>query len=194
MNIKAALRSVSGKLAMQLSDLITCFRQQVDLHPTLIAIQDDSFALTYSELERWSNNLAYEVHSRLKIKGTVAICMPRSVLLVVSILAVVKAGFSYLPLDPSSPPARLDDQLLQSDARLLLSMPESQLPPLGRAIPFNIVPFIDRTCVRDHIELPSLGREIINDILAVLFTSGSTGRPKGVLILHVSATIWAIEL
>jgi non-ribosomal peptide synthetase component F len=174
---------------MQLSDLITCFRRQVDLHSTLIAIQDDSFALTYSELERWSNNLAHEVHFRLKINrgsGTVAICMPRSVLLVVSILAVVKAGFSYLPLDPSTPPARLDDQLLQSDARLLLSMPESQLPPLGRAIPFNIVPFINRTCVRDHVELPSLGREIANDILAVLFTSGSTGRPKGVLILHVS--------
>ena len=161
----------------------------MDLHSTLIAIQDDSFALTYSELERWSNNLAYEVHSRLKINrgsGTVAICMPRSVLLVVSTLAVVKAGFSYLPLDPCTPPARLDDQLLQSDARLLLSLPESQLPPLGRAIPFNIVPFIDRTCVRDQTELPSLRPETANGILAVLFTSGSTGRPKGVLILHVS--------
>ncbi|EGO02897.1 hypothetical protein SERLA73DRAFT_48172 [Serpula lacrymans var. lacrymans S7.3] len=174
---------------MSSEDLIALFRQRVATEPTAIAVQDRYFTLTYSELERWSNNLGHEIFFRLKNtagSGTVAICIPRSVLFVVSVLAVIKAGFSYIPLDPSAPPARLDDQVLQSDARLLLTRSGHQLTSLGRAIPFDIVPFMERTCIFGHTELPSSCLNSRNDTLVILFTSGSTGRPKGVLIQHLS--------
>ncbi|EGN97660.1 hypothetical protein SERLA73DRAFT_161607 [Serpula lacrymans var. lacrymans S7.3] len=149
---------------MSSQHLIELFRRQVELQPTATAVQDESFTLTYSELERWSNNLGHEICSRLKGTGgssTIAIYMPRSVLLIVSVLAVVKIGLPYLPLDPSAPSARLTDQVLQSDTNLLLTVSDSQLS-LGRAVPFNIVPFINNTC--------------------------STGRPKGVLLQHAGMT------
>ncbi|EGN97681.1 hypothetical protein SERLA73DRAFT_75341 [Serpula lacrymans var. lacrymans S7.3] len=176
---------------MSFQGLITLFRQRVAAEPTAIAVQDQYFTLTYSELERWSNNLSHEIFFRLKNttgSSTVAICIPRSALFVVSVLAVVKTGLSYLPLDPSAPPARLDDQVLQSDARLLLTGSGHQVASLGRAIPFDIVPFVERTCIFGHTELPSSCLNPQNGTLVIFFTSGSTGRPKGVLIQHVGMT------
>ncbi|EGN97644.1 hypothetical protein SERLA73DRAFT_110962, partial [Serpula lacrymans var. lacrymans S7.3] len=166
-------------------DLLSLIRHRVKFQPAALAVQDDSFTLTYSELERWSNNLAQEIRSRnTRGSGTVAVCVPRSTIFVVAVLAIVKAGFSYLPLDPTAPPARLDDQIMQADARLLLTVSWLQLPSLEQAIPFDIVPFIDRTCVLSYAELPSSGLITRNDTLVIFFTSGSTGRPKGVMVQH----------
>ncbi|EGO00626.1 hypothetical protein SERLA73DRAFT_159376 [Serpula lacrymans var. lacrymans S7.3] len=171
-------------------DLIELFRQQVELQPTAIAIQDDHHTLTYSELERWSNNLAHEIRSRLKNNheqghNIVAVFIPRSALLVVSIFAIVKAGFSYLPLDISSTSTKLDSQISQAGVCLLLTVSWHKLPTLEQDISFDIVPFVDRTCVSSHTELPPFDPDLRNDILAVLFTSGSTGPPKGVLVKHM---------
>ncbi|EGN97689.1 hypothetical protein SERLA73DRAFT_75349 [Serpula lacrymans var. lacrymans S7.3] len=180
---------------MPFNDLIRRFQIQVSLRPDAIAVQDASFTLTYQELDRWSNNLAREIHLRarhlnLEVSSPIAICIPRSALLIVSVLAVVKAGFSYTPLDSAAPLARLDDQVSQCGTSILLvaaGLAGDHISSLGRADTFDIAAFINRTCVQEHQELVPPDSELCdNTLLAVFWTSGSTGRPKGVCIEHES--------
>jgi acyl-CoA synthetase (AMP-forming)/AMP-acid ligase II len=175
--------------------LVHRFRQHAKLHPTSTAVQDDSTNITFQELDGWSNVLAHEIYSHsqsIKVSGNVAVCIPRSAFLLISVLAVVKAGFAYVPLDPSAPSARLDDQVSQCDAQILLvasGLTEggrvSQV--FGRALTLDVTPIFTRTCGKDHQQRSPPDVELDNTaLLAILFTSGSTGRPKGVLIEHVS--------
>ncbi|KDQ08064.1 hypothetical protein BOTBODRAFT_70027 [Botryobasidium botryosum FD-172 SS1] len=113
------------------------------------------------------------------------------VFLLVAALAVAKAGFAYAPLDPSAPSARLDDQVSQCSAPLLLVASgltkDDIVLNFGRAMSFDIVPYIIRTCANGRKELLPPDLKCDNGaLLAVLFTSGSTERPKGVLVEHAS--------
>ena len=175
--------------------LIHRFRKHVALCPDAIAVEDDSIVLTFQQLDQSSNLLAHEIRSRAH-SGNIAICIPRSAFLLVSVLAIVKAGFAYVPLDPSAPLARLDDQVSQTDARLLLVASGLFVDQpnfvLGRALTLDVVPIVTRESVSNDEHLVPSDVKVDNTaLLAVLFTSGTTGRPKGVLIEHVS-TISAI--
>jgi non-ribosomal peptide synthetase component F len=180
-----------------MGSLIHRFREHVTLRPGAIAVEDDSLVLTFQQLDQSSNVLAHEIRSRAQ-SGNIAIYIPRSALLLVSVLAVVKAGFAYVPLDPSAPLARLDDQVSQTDAQLLLVasglVVDQPKPVLGRALTLDVVPIVTRECVGDDNQLVPPDVQVDNTaLLAVLFTSGSTGRPKGVLIEHVSTISTCIQ-
>ena len=94
----------------------------VSLNGNAVALSNESGSLTYSELNAWANRLARRLVELGAGRGTfVALCVPRSFDLVVSLLAIQKAGAAYVPLDPGFPPDRLTYMLTDSGASILIS-------------------------------------------------------------------------
>ena len=138
------------------------FAEQVRKHPKAVAVKHSGESWMYADLERSSEELA----ERLSALGVgpgvlVGVCRSRSIELVIAILAVMKSGGAYLPVDPSLPAARREFMLEDSGCGLLVAEgedPVKQSEELTKTVPWD-------TCY-------------------VLYTSGSTGRPKGVVVPH----------
>ena len=160
------------------------FEAQAARTPNTVAIESGGTVLTYDELNREANRLAL----RLREKGVgrqtlVALCVERSCRMMVSVLAVLKAGAAYLPLDPDLPNERIQFILEDSQAPLLLT--ERSLMPILFANAGNgmrIVHSDEGSGQGANLE-PLASPE---DVAHVLYTSGSTGRPKGVEVPHRS--------
>ncbi|HEX7186104.1 MAG TPA: amino acid adenylation domain-containing protein [Thermoanaerobaculia bacterium] len=144
--------------------------------PDAVALVYGGRRLTYRELDRRANGLAWRLRRRgVGPEVRVAVCAERSPELVIGLLAILKAGGAYVPLDPSHPRERRDWALADSGAPLLLTEGDlleeevADAPPPSPAAP-------------DHLAY-------------ILYTSGSTGRPKGVAVEHRSALVlvrWAL--
>ncbi|MFC3705118.1 amino acid adenylation domain-containing protein [Devosia honganensis] len=133
---------------------------------------------TYSELERRTRALALQLQARgISRDDIVAIALPRSPELVVALLAVIRAGAAYLPLDPEHPPERIARILASARPRLLLAASEDVLPGSPPALP----PRVWHAEPSAH-DLPNAAAP--GDLAYVIYTSGSTGEPKGVMIEH----------
>ncbi len=157
---------------------------QVVRTPDAVALVCGDEELTYRELDAHSNQLARHLRGLgVGVETLVGICLDRSLDLVVAVLAVLKAGGAYLPLDPSYPPARL--QFMVVDARLEVLLTQSSLARRFESAP-------SRTALLDAdaplIAAASDARletDVRPQHLAyVIYTSGSTGQPKGVMVEH----------
>lgn len=163
--------------AITLPELIT---RQVTLTPEAPALTFANRSLSYAELDARANQLAH--HLQTKATGPIAICLPRSEHLVVSLLAILKCGAPYLPLDPSHPRERLETIL--SDARCTLCL------TYGNKLDFTVenLEIIDLAGEKDlishHPLAPPATTTSPDDLAYLIYTSGSTGRPKGVPITH----------
>lgn len=163
------------------------FEAQVRRAPEVAAVVHGSRSLTYAELNARANQLA----RRLRSKGVgpdrlVGLYFERSLEMVIGLLATLKAGGAYLPLDPNYPPERLKYMLRDSQPRVLLTQQHllSRLAPAAAEI-----------IVLDD-EQNGIGAEAASDLARcqpavhsnrlayVIYTSGSTGQPKGVMIEH----------
>jgi amino acid adenylation domain-containing protein len=158
--------------------LPSLFRRQAARTPDAIVAVCRDERLTYRELDRWSDGLAW----RLRALGVgpevrVALCVERSLEMVAGILGILKAGGAYVPVDPSYPAARRDFMLEDARAVVLLTREELALSvtaPAGHAGPPPGAPAAD-------------------NLAYVIYTSGSTGRPKGVMVSHraiVNRLLW----
>lgn len=152
--------------------------------PEATAVVFESQRLTYYELNARANQLAHYLQSR----GTgpevlVAICLERSLEMVVGILGVLKAGGAYVPLDPAYPSDRLAFLLEDSGAPILLTQEHllQQLPSYqGKVLCLDR----DRSVLGEELPLnPSSDVEATN-LAYVIYTSGTTGWPKGSMITH----------
>ncbi|HMB54186.1 MAG TPA: amino acid adenylation domain-containing protein, partial [Thermoanaerobaculia bacterium] len=143
--------------------------------------------MTYGELDAASDRLARRlVASGVGRGDAVAVCVPRSPRMVAAILAVLKAGGFYVPLDAAYPVERLEFMLRDSGARLLVEV-SAETPDL----PAGEIARLDlgadegeagwQLADAPGVELPTLGAD---DLAYVMYTSGSTGTPKGVEIVH----------
>ena len=111
----------------------------------------------------------------------VGLCVHRSLEMMVGLLAILKAGCAYLPLDPTYPIQRIDFMVKDADIRLLIT--QSELSSLYKTMP------IDQLWVNEIDPVQNLSETAMpvpkkDDLAYVIYTSGSTGRPKGVPITH----------
>ena len=158
------------------------FEAQVSRAPQAIAVAFEQHSLTYGELNRKANRLAH--HLRGLGVGTddrVALCVERGVDMLVGILAILKAGAGYVPLDPVYPVERLT-YLLQDSAPSVVVTQRALLPVLG-ALSVPVVA-LDDAQWQQHPETNLELKVNPSDLAYVIYTSGSTGQPKGVMVEH----------
>jgi amino acid adenylation domain-containing protein len=155
---------------------------QAQRTPEQIAVSFGGQSLTYAELDGRANQLAHALQNRgIGPNQLTAICLERSLGLVVGMLGVLKAGGAYLPLDPAFPQERLAYMLSDSGAAVLLTTPalQANFPAYARAVLF---PTADE--IRRQPTSAPVSAATPEDLAYVIYTSGSTGRPKGTLIPH----------
>lgn len=165
------------------------FEEMAAMTPDKIAVEFDGGNITYKKL----NHLADQMTAILKKSGVslgdvVAISTKRSISMVTAILAVLKVGAAYLPIEVNIPEERKYYYLKTANAKVILST-------LDDGILFDI-PNINIEKIPDDI-LPASNMPVSSDSLAyIIFTSGSTGNPKGVMIKHYSVVnrlLWMKE-
>jgi pristinamycin I synthase 3 and 4 len=166
------------------------FEAQVVRSPDALAVTFEDASLTYAELNARANQLARHLRSLgagAVADSRVALCAPRGLELVVGLLAALKAGAAYVPLDPSYPVERLAHMLADSAPVALVTsarLPALPLPP-GAS-----VPVIDLDAPAwQHLpatDLPDDASAPVGpaSLAYVIYTSGSTGQPKGVAVEH----------
>jgi amino acid adenylation domain-containing protein len=154
--------------------------------PEKPALFFEGTTLSFRELEERSNQLARELIQRGAGAGTfVGICLERGPMLVIGMLAVLKAGAAYLPLDPNYPRDRVGYMLADSEACIVLTERSSAGVVSGSAAEVLLVDdpkTLER--VRAHSRTPPARGGTASQLAYVIYTSGSTGRPKGVLLEH----------
>ena len=158
----------------------TLFEEQVEKTPNNIALVFGDKSLTFRELNEKANSLAYYLRNTQHVEkeSLVGVMVNRSLEMIIAILAVMKSGGAYIPIDPGFPEDRINYMLSSSSASVLLTNKK-----LESKIDFEHKVTIDLDN-NDIYSLPNENIENINtldDLLYVIFTSGSTGRPKGVL-------------
>ncbi|WP_163340981.1 non-ribosomal peptide synthetase [Desulfopila sp. IMCC35008] len=159
------------------------FEEQTSLRPQEIAIVCRDSVMTYDELNVRANRLAHWLLDQgLQVREPVALCLRPSVELIVAMIAVLKAGGIYLPLDCDSPPSRLHVILEDAGPALLLYVPETYpLLPIPIDIPMFDLHALEAEPEKAGADNPSVASG--GDQPAyILYTSGSTGTPKGVVI------------
>ncbi|MYW13887.1 amino acid adenylation domain-containing protein, partial [Streptomyces sp. SID2563] len=148
--------------------------------PAAPAVRDAHTTLTYGELDARATALAGHLAALgVGPEDRVAVALPRTSELVVALLAVLKAGAAYLPLDPDYPAQRLSYMLDDARPRLLLTTPE-----LHRRLPGHPVPHLYTDDLGASGTAPAPARVDPANPAYVIYTSGSTGRPKGVVVTH----------
>lgn len=156
------------------------FEEQVEKTPDKIALVFEEKKLTYKELNEKANSVAHYLRNNgIGKNNLVGIMVNRSLEMLISIIAVIKSGGAYIPIDPAYPKDRISYMLDSSKAKILLTQKE-----LKDSIDFDNKVFIDL----DNDDIYSVGTENLEnintpeDLLYVIFTSGSTGKPKGVML------------
>ncbi|TCC51184.1 amino acid adenylation domain-containing protein [Kribbella capetownensis] len=167
-------------VAGELSGLHTLFEQQVARTPDAIALIQDQRELTYGELDRRANALAWRlVDLGVKPGQLVAVRVARGTELVVAVLAVLKSGAAYLPLDPGVPESRWAFMVADSSAVALVGDDAALADRLG----LRLVPVATSDGDARARQAPPV-RAAADDVAYCIYTSGSTGNPKGVVVPH----------
>ncbi|MBW0104886.1 amino acid adenylation domain-containing protein, partial [Pseudonocardia sp. KRD-291] len=163
------------------------FEASVARRPDAVALQDGALELTYLELDARANQLARHLAARgLRPGGRVGILLNRSWRTYAVLLAALKAGAAFVPIDPAAPPERVD--YIRSDAELDLLVTTSDL---GEELAQDGLVLLDRA-VEDVLAQPRhplpqpTGPQDPAPLCYVIYTSGSSGRPKGVAVAHPS--------
>lgn len=152
--------------------------------PENIAVKDATDFLTYGDLDKYSDRIA--AHLRSKINGretTVGICFNRSVKAIAAILGILKAGASYLPLDPDYPKQRLIYMIEDSETSLLIT--QAEIADSFKEAGCEILLFDSLIEQEADFQAVAYADKLKKENLAYLiYTSGSTGKPKGTMVSH----------
>lgn len=164
----------------------TLFQRTVALIPDRVAVVDDTHHVTYLALEHQTTTLAeYLRHWGVTTEVPVGVHMPRSLMMVVAVLAVLKAGGVYVPLDPSYPTDRLSFMVQHTAMPVVVT--HTHLQHHLNAPYVHVICLDDMPSVVPSTRPPDSGDAYYAEQLAyIIYTSGSTGQPKGVQVTHQS--------
>jgi amino acid adenylation domain-containing protein len=159
--------------------------EQAARTPDAPAIRFQQTRLSYRELDQRSNQLAHWLQQQgIQPNDRVGVCLPRSVELVIALLGILKAGATYVPIDPTYPAERIAYLLSDSNPKAVISLSSQNflpavLPPTIAAL------YLDQQAVK-IAEMPTIPvvLETTPNLAYLIYTSGSTGKPKGVEISH----------
>lgn len=160
--------------------IVDLFEEQVKLTPNNIAITIKNETITYKELNNKSNQLAYFLIQKGITKGIkVAIRINKSIEMVIGILAIIKAGGCYLPIDLSYPMERIEFMIDDSKAKLLLTNKKSNISIKN----IEVIEIDNKEVYTSNTNNPKIDISS-DDLLYIIYTSGSTGTPKGTMLTH----------
>ncbi len=167
------------------------FEQQVEHFPDALALISQSEQVTYQQLNQKVNQLThYLTNLGVTDETVVAICLERSVEMIVAILAILKAGGAYLPLDPNYPVERLQFMLADSQTSLMISHTSlknywGEVSAMVQSTRLTTIALdTDWDTIQQQSQENPVSTSGGNNLAYVIYTSGSTGIPKGVLGTH----------
>ena len=165
--------------------------ERVASNPATVAIEAGDESITYKQWDDRANRLAnYLASLDVTSHSRVAICIDRCIELPVAILATLKLGAAFVPLDPEYPTLRLENMLVDSGASVLLSrtdLSESRPDFAGRTVLLDE----EAAAIEAHTNAPVQRVPSEDSVAYLMFTSGSTGRPKAIEITERSLTNYA---
>lgn len=170
----------TGEIVNSNSTVIDIFEDIVSKFCNNIAINFDGINITYSELDRRSNQLAKILLNLGVTKNTpVALLFDKSIEMIISMIAVLKSGGCYVPILPDEEKARIEYILNDSKPKCILTHKNYDELLLKNLIVVNL----DKTdlCGNSIIDYKNISPE---DIAYIIYTSGSTGNPKGTMVMH----------
>ncbi|MEQ1967699.1 amino acid adenylation domain-containing protein [Xenorhabdus nematophila] len=180
-------------------DRSQCIHEWIEMFaeqtPDAIALVFGDQQLTYTQLNARANRLAHQLRTQgVSTGGRVAVLLPRGIDMITALLAVMKAGAAYVPVDPDFPDDRVQYMLADTEPQCIIS---------HRECASRLVGFAQLSCLLDHIDLsqspmtniPKQSIGLTASALAyVIYTSGSTGKPKGVMVSHSAVNNFLISM
>ncbi|WP_341758826.1 non-ribosomal peptide synthetase/type I polyketide synthase [Candidatus Tisiphia endosymbiont of Ptychoptera albimana] len=165
------------------------FEEQIERSPDSIALVYEDIYLSYREVNERANKLAHYIRIREEIEPDtlIALCLDRSEHMLISILAVLKTGGAYVPMDPGYPDSRIEYIVNDTRAKVLLtnSVYQERLDGIGANT--NVIA-VDSAEVQEALVTASIFSPVTRiesmNLAYVIYTSGTTGNPKGVMIGH----------
>lgn len=160
------------------------FEARVSEAPDSVAVVVEDIETSYAELNARANRLAALLRERGAAPGTrIGLCLRRNVDLTTAMLAVLKIGAAYVPLDPTHPPARVAE--IAADAGVHTILTHADVTEAVRAVSAPVITLDDVRAESAALssENPPLAAKP-DDVAYIIYTSGSTGKPKGVLLEH----------
>jgi tyrocidine synthetase-3 len=186
-----AASNAAGTIQAPAETLHGLFELQAELAPKQIALSLGTEQMTYEELNRRANRLARTLRERgVEAESVVGIMANRSFEMIVGMLAVLKAGGAYMPIDPAYPAERIAYMLENSEAEFVLSQSE-WMEAAAHGTSAVWLDLRDASLYAVDGSNLSVGTRS-SDLAYIIYTSGTTGKPKGVMIEHrsIAGNIW----
>ncbi|WP_150468474.1 non-ribosomal peptide synthetase [Francisella sp. SYW-9] len=162
--------------------LIELFNKIVEKNQNKISVVSATKSLTYKELDNYSTQIAKVIAKKITKGDNIGVIYTKDSELIIVILAILKAGGVYIPIDPRSPQQRIDYILENARTDLVIGKPEYQYL-VNETRFYSLANLFDQH--NDEICLPNLDED---DNAYIIYTSGTTGNPKGVIIPHTNIT------
>jgi amino acid adenylation domain-containing protein len=183
--IAAAAGPPAEPAAIPIDQLVA---EQTARTPDAVAIASVAGDISYRELDRSATRLAHRLRALgVNDESLVAVCAERSPEMVVALLAVLRAGGAYLPLDPDWPAERLSFMLADSGTRALLTQERVLSRTLALLETRPRLELLDGVLTAGETDAGlAIQETAVSHLAYVIYTSGSTGKPKGVQVAHAS--------
>ncbi|QIY90736.1 non-ribosomal peptide synthetase [Chryseobacterium gallinarum] len=167
--------------------IIDQFEERVLLDPDGLAIISEGIQLTYKDLNDKANTLAHYMIENHDIgsEDIIAVSVPRSHWYIISILAVLKAGACYLPIDLQYPEGRKKTIIQDTKPKLIIAVSEIFDQVMSWNQEYFIIDLMFNS-IQDNTANPERRQNILHSLAYIIYTSGTTGKPKGIMIEHKS--------